>query len=83
MSVLSLNQSNAAHQTDRQVQLLGIVTVISIAPTLIATSMGMNISVPYMAANGHASLAPFFVIVGIIGAWFVLFGLSQLRFKKD
>jgi Mg2+ and Co2+ transporter CorA len=79
LSVLTLSQHRAAHQTDLQVQLLGVVTVISIAPTFIATSMGMNISVPFMAVNGNPSLAPFFAIVGIIGAWFFWFGIFQLR----
>ena len=70
-SVAAAEMATASTSLSRKVLLLTVVASIQYPLQWVASSFGMNCSVPFMNANGYTDLTAFSVIVGCMGLYIV------------
>ena len=74
-SCASLHLGRSSQHESTRIKVITFVAVAGLAPFLLTATMSMNLSVPFMQANGFRKSVSFYVIVAVVAAWIAVWGI--------
>ena len=78
-SCASLHLGRSSQHESTRIKVITFVAVAGLAPFLLTATMSMNLSVPFMQANGFRKFVSFYVIVAVVAAWIAVWGIVMFK----